>query len=100
MKELASFSTTAEAQIAAGLLEEAGIPCEMREAALEATGWIGPGEMLAPSVWILRDEDLSAAEGVLAPAQPSNGSAWSCPACHSENEAPFDACWSCGTARS
>jgi len=99
MKEIGSFSTTAEAQIAAGLLEEAGIPCEVREAALAASGFVGPGVMLAPSVWILRDEDVAAAEQVLAPAQPARSSAWTCPACRSENEAQFDACWSCGTAR-
>jgi hypothetical protein len=99
MREVRSFPTIAEAYLVAGLLEAEGIRCEVREAALAATGWIGRGKPFRPSVWIIRDEDAGAAAKLLDEPLESAGVAWSCATCHSENEPQFDACWSCGATR-
>ncbi len=60
MKEVRPFKTTTEAHFVAGLLDSQGIPCEVREGALESFGRGEPGQPFYPSVWVLRDEDFAA----------------------------------------
>ena len=93
MKELRSYGSDFEAHYAAGLLKERGIPCEVRSAAFSE-------EPPFHAVWLLRDTDVRAALEALGEGRDLHARAWACPNCRSENEAHFDACWSCGTARS
>jgi hypothetical protein len=99
VKEVRSFKTTTEAHFVAGLLDSQGIQCEVREGALESFGKGEPGQPFFPSVWVLRDEDLAGAVELLDEHPRARAVGWSCPQCQSENEAPFDACWSCGAER-
>jgi hypothetical protein len=98
MKKVASFSTITEAHFAAGILDAEGIQCEVRDEATAMTGGLGAGFEFSPTVWVA-EEDLPAARPILEKVQRAPGSAWSCPSCRSENEAQFDACWSCGSPR-
>jgi hypothetical protein len=93
MKELRSYAVPMEAHLAAGLLEARGIPCEVRDNTL------GEQPPFVPTLWILRDSDLRAAIELLSERPDASARPWSCPKCRSQNEAPFDACWSCGTER-
>lgn len=99
MREVRSFDTTAEANLAAGLLRAREIPCEVRGEAIALAGGMGAGFPFSPSVWIQRDEDLAVALKILGERQDVRAPAWICPACRSRNETSFDACWSCGTER-
>jgi hypothetical protein len=99
VKEVRSFKTTTEAHFVAGLLDSQGIPCEVREGALESFGRGEPGQPFYPSVWVLRDEDLADAVRILDEHPRAHAAGWSCPKCKCENETPFDACWSCGAER-
>ena len=94
MKRVRAFDSEFEARFAAGLLEEQGIPCEVREHALSED------PPFLPELWVLRDDDLGAAAAALQARPEARGFGWSCPKCRTQNEAGFDACWSCGAARS
>ena len=93
MKLVRAFENAFDAQFAAGLLEEQGIPCEVRDHALSED----PPFM--PELWVLRDDDLRAAAAAQQARPEARGFGWSCPKCRTQNEAAFDACWSCGAAR-
>jgi hypothetical protein len=60
---------------------------------------------LSPSVWLLDDDDLGRARGILdqflaaSAARPGDGAPWRCPACGEMVEADFDLCWNCARAR-
>ena len=93
MKQFRKFNTIAEAELAAGLLDLQGIRCEARH------GLYHLNPKTRPSVWLEQEEDFEAAVKILDEPPKPRGPGWSCPACRSENEAQFDACWSCGSPR-
>jgi hypothetical protein len=99
MRKALSFDTVPEAEFAGGLLHAVGIPCEVRPAGISSTGELGVPLRFFPEVWVQRDEELPAALHILERHRDAHAPGWSCPNCKSENEAPFDACWSCGTDR-
>ncbi len=99
MKEVLAYDTLTEAEFAAGLLRSAGIVCEVRNDVPLERGFGSPAPM-APSVWVLREGDLSLAREVLKERPDSRGPPWNCTKCSSENGPQFDACWSCGAERS
>ena len=56
-----------------------------------------------PWVWLINNDDLSAARGVLDGFLASRGSLpmvgpWKCANCGAEVDAGFDICWQCGAA--
>jgi hypothetical protein len=59
---------------------------------------------ISPSLWLIDDEDLERARGLLAdflapPISPTDPSPWICPACGEPVEADFDLCWNCTRPR-
>lgn len=100
MKEVLAYDTVTEAEFAAGLLQVAGIPCEVRNEATSFTGGVGTMLPFPPQIWVLRDEDLPAALDILRTHPRSGGPGWKCQNCGTANEVGFDACWSCGADRS
>jgi hypothetical protein len=94
-----------EAHFVSGLLGAAGIPNEIRGDTLWPTLGAGadiPG--LLPTVWLRRPEDRGRALAVignhrLAAPEAGAGCPWTCPNCQEPLEAPFTACWRCGTER-
>jgi hypothetical protein len=99
MKKLFASPDSAEVGLVKSLLEEAGIPCEIRNEHLSPAL---PGAPFYPELWVLNDDDYSRAAELFAawdrPAT-SGGAAWSCPQCGEVLEAQFTACWKCGTVR-
>jgi hypothetical protein len=80
-----------------GLLDEAGIPCFIRN---ENGG--NPdvaGISFLPTLCVISDADFNAAIAHLkanpAPAGPPRAD-WKCPACQQENPGNFELCWNCG----
>ena len=81
---------------ARNLLEAAGIPVLVRNAALSsAMGELPPAECEA-QVWVLDDADAPRAEELLRP--PAAGPDWTC-ACGERLGAQFSQCWRCGADR-
>jgi hypothetical protein len=80
-----------------GLLDEAGIPCYIRN---ENGG--NPdvaGISFQPTLCVLSDDDYRSAIAHLksqpAPSTPAR-SDWKCPSCHEDNPGNFELCWNCG----
>jgi len=71
------------------------LPC----LALEGASTLVEQPPVVPTLWVLRDTDLRAAVELLIERPDARARPWSCPKCKSENEAQFDACWSCGAER-
>lgn len=99
MRKALSFDTVTEAEFAAGLLHTAGISCEVRNGAIALTGGLGTPLPFFPEVWVLSEEELPAALHILERHRDAHAPGWACPKCGGKNEAPFDACWSCGADR-
>lgn len=78
------------------MLEEAGIPCFIKnEYAIGGAGEIAPFDAW-PEVWLTDDEWLNRAERMVAElevdeARPS----WVCKECGERNEGTFAICWRC-----
>jgi Putative prokaryotic signal transducing protein len=95
MKKLLSFETSFEAELLRGRLETAGISCDVQGGA-----YVDVTFPDRPSVWIARDEDWTRALEIANESPPPSAWPWTCVRCREKNESAFDACWSCGTARS
>jgi hypothetical protein len=93
VKRVQTFGNDVEAQHAAGLLQQRGIPCEVRGSTMSEE------PPLMSELWVLRDSDLHPAVEALRERPNANGPAWECSKCRTRNEPAFDACWSCGERR-
>jgi hypothetical protein len=92
-----------EAHLLRGALEAAGIDALVRGEFLFGTRGESPITTdTLPSVWLVNDDDLDPARAIVREfdrrAPPGPVDTWICQ-CGETNEAPFDACWRCGTAR-
>ena len=98
MKRLASHESLAFLGHLRNLLEQSGIACVIKNEQL--SGGLGEIPFLEclPELWVLRDEQLTAAQTLLAEIRDSATRLpeWRCPACGELNEGQFAACWSCG----
>ncbi len=87
------------------VLEEAEIPCFIKN---EFSGNLAgevPFTETWPELWVHRDEDSDQAKELLLPLRESRValekadealSDWTCPQCNETNEGNFSMCWSCG----
>ena len=93
---------SADQEIVKGLLEEAKIPCMIRNEYLSmALGELAPSEC-SPEIWILNDEDYPRAKEIVNDfrnAAVENLSPWMC-RCGEAIEGQFTSCWKCGRERS
>ena len=99
MRMLYSSPDSAEVGLVKNMLDQAGIPCEIRNDDLYANF---PGAPFHAELWILNEQDFPRASELLASwHRPSTagGGSWSCPQCGEVLEAQFTACWKCGADR-
>ena len=83
---------------AKNLLESEGIRTELRnEFLVSAMGELPPAECQA-EVWVLNDDDVPRAFGVLRRPPPS-GPDWTCAGCGEVSGPQFTQCWKCGALR-
>lgn len=82
-----------------GLLEAAGIPCEIRnEGGSGAAGEL-PFTQVYPELWILDDRDAARAGEIVHDFRESAtppGPDWTCPRCLELVDGIFSECWNCG----
>jgi hypothetical protein len=100
VKRLASHESLAYLGHLRNLLEQADIPCLIKNEQL--SGGLGELPFLdcLPELWVVRDEQVARAERLLAElatAEPT-GPSWTCRACGEINESQFGVCWHCGRA--
>jgi hypothetical protein len=83
---------------ARNLLETEGIETQVRNQMLSsAMGELPPAECQA-EVWVVHDEDVARALGVLRRPAPA-GPDWTCAACGEASGPQFTQCWNCGALR-
>src|ERR1041385_3723919 len=99
MKLLFTSPNSPEVGLLKDRLDEAGIPCEIRNENLYS---FFPGVPFQQELWVLDDDDLPKACEIRDDgdgASSKNRAAWICPVCGEESEGQFQACWKCGAAR-
>jgi hypothetical protein len=99
MKRVLATPAGAELEMLRNMLQQAGIPCVIRNE--ELAGLLGTTPFNA-ELWVERDEDLEKAhELYTAWCEPviEPGQIWACLACGQELAAQFDSCWQCGMPR-
>lgn len=93
---LGTYTSETDARIDLARLEAAGLVVRL---ATDNCGGMRPHFDLDRGVRLLvAPQDLEAAREVLKPAPPDS-SHWTCPACGTQGEPGFDACWQCGRPR-
>lgn len=83
-------------------LEQAGIPCLIKNQ--QSSGLAGeiPFTEVFPELWVVQDEEYNLARRLLDDglvALPSNQDGWICPGCEERHESQFEICWKCGQER-
>jgi hypothetical protein len=101
MRKLFTFNVgeNPQASIVKDLIEDEGIPCEVRSEPLSMAIGDVPFIDCGPELWIMNDQDYSKAKEALdawlAPRNEVRDS-WACPRCGEKVEGPFTSCWKCG----
>ena len=81
------------------MLEEAGIPCVLRN---EQISQAFPAAPFNVELWVENDEDFQRAHDLCETwfnPQPGATSTWTCVQCGQILGEQFDSCWKCGTKR-
>jgi hypothetical protein len=85
------------------ILEQAGIPCTVKNQYNAMLAGGVPFVEVFPEIWVLRDEDVPAAKDIVghwSKATPVEGSSWRCKQCGENHDKEFTSCWKCGQERS
>ena len=96
LKTVATFSSPAQARLAQGRLQEAGITAFLQGEETGHTLWhvgtaLGGVAVQVPNFEVGRALELIGSRERAAAVEP-----WACEACGSEVDAGFEVCWSCG----
>ena len=98
MKRVFSSFNAVLAHHTRNLLEAEGIETQVRNQMLSsAMGELPPTECQM-EIWVLNDEDVPRAMGVLRRPPPA-GPDWTCPGCGEVSGPQFTQCWKCGAFR-
>lgn len=84
------------------VLEEAGIPCLLRNHFLGGAAGELPLNECWPEIWVLENADADRARRILdehAQRDIASPCEWRCGGCGETLEAQFVACWNCGETR-
>src|SRR4030095_3728283 len=100
MKRVFTATTmSADQETLKSLLDEASIPCMIRnEYPSSALSELTPSES-SPEIWIMNDEDYSRASEIVNSfrnAEVGTAEPWTCPDCGEVIEGQFTSCWNCG----
>jgi hypothetical protein len=99
MKRLIQAPNAALAHLWTAQLRSAGFDVSVqREFAGGIAGEI-PIDQALPEIWIMDDDDVARARGVLRDLQNLPQRCWHCARCTELVEGPFDQCWNCGADR-
>ncbi len=84
------------------LLDQAEIPCTIKNHRSAMLGGEIPFAEVFPELWVLQDEDLERAETLLKDwekAQPLKSTSWICESCGEIHQKEFTTCWKCSKDR-
>ena len=80
-------------------LEEAAIPCTIKNQRSSGLAGEIPFTEVFPELWVIQDEDADRARQLLEEglvSLPSNQDTWMCAGCGERHESQFGTCWNCG----
>ncbi len=84
------------------LLDQAGIPCMIKNQRSSGLGGEVPFAEVFPELWVLHEEDEVKAQEIFRDwemATPTKNTEWTCNNCGESLEGKFTACWKCGQER-
>ena len=84
------------------LLDQAEIPCIIKNQRSAMLGGVVPFAEVFPELWVLQDEDLERAQQFLEDwekAKPLETSGWTCTNCGEIHQKEFTTCWKCNQER-
>jgi hypothetical protein len=84
------------------LLDQAEIPCTIKNQRSAMLGGEVPFVEVFPELWVLQDEDYERAQTLLndwEEAQPLESTSWTCVSCGEVHQKEFTTCWKCNEER-
>ncbi len=84
------------------LLDQAEIPCLIKNQRSAMLGGEIPFVEVFPELWVFQDDDFEQAETLLQDwekAQPMEATSWTCGSCGEVHQKEFTTCWKCGKER-
>ena len=102
MKKVFTSQDLVEVEMLKEGLEDAGIPCTIKNQRTAGLAGVVPFTEVFPELWVLNDEDYDRAKELLE--VPKTGidatqTAWTCSGCGETHSNEFMACWKCGWER-
>lgn len=99
MKKIFVSQNLFEVEMRKERLEEAGIPCTIKNQRSSGLAVEIPFTEVFPELWVIQDEDADRARQLLEEglvSLPSNQDTWMCAGCGERHESQFGTCWNCG----
>ncbi len=98
MRRLTNAPNLALATLWADLLCHAGVPTTVQRAYASSIAGELPPDQALPELWVVDDDRLEYARGLLYELRHPMTRHWLCPGCGERIDGPFEQCWNCGTA--
>ncbi len=102
MKKLYISQSLVDVESRKELLDQAEIPCLIKNQRSAMLGGEIPFVEVFPELWVLQDEDFERAETLLKDwekAQPLETTSWTCASCGEIHQKEFTTCWKCNQER-
>ena len=102
MKKLYVSQSLIDVESRKELLDQAEIPCTIKNQRSNMLGGEVPFVEVFPELWVLQDEDFEQAQKLLKDweeAPPLDNTAWTCASCGEIHQKEFTTCWKCNKER-
>ena len=102
MKKLYVSQNLIDVESRKELLDQAEIPCMVKNQRSAMLGGEVPFAEVFPELWVLRDEDFEKARILLKnweEAKPIETTSWTCTNCGELHQKEFTTCWKCSKGR-
>ncbi len=103
MKKLYVSQNLIDVESRKELLDQAEIPCTIKNQRSAMLGGEVPFVEVFPELWVFQDEDFEKAETLLKDweeAKPQGTTSWTCANCSEVHQKEFTTCWKCNQERS
>jgi len=102
MKKLYVSQSLIDVESRKELLDQAEIPCTVKNQRSAMLGGEVPFVEVFPELWVLQDADFEQAQKLLhdwEEAPSLENTAWTCPSCGEVHQKEFTTCWKCNQER-
>jgi hypothetical protein len=102
MKKLYVSQSLIDVESRKELLDQAEIPCTIKNQRSNMLGGEIPFVEVFPELWVLQNDDFERAQRLLKDweeAPPLDNTAWTCASCGEIHQKEFTTCWKCNKER-